>query len=282
MSSVAYLNGQYLPLKEAKVSVLDRGFIFADGVYEVILINNRHPFRLKEHIARLNNNLEQIYLDKPYTLVQWEEMIYTLIDSNADRDCSLYMQVTRGVSDRRHAIEAASTPTIFAMLNPLLMRDRDHSIGISAIIAEDIRWRYCHIKALTLLPSILLRHTAKQAGATEAILVRDGYVTEGAASNVFVFQDNIVKTPPNSHNLLSGITRELLVELLEQSSIHFTEIPITETELRHADEIWLTSSTWEMTPVITLDSKPVGTGKPGNIFRQVAALYQAFKRQKCI
>lgn len=275
MSSIVYLNGQYMPVEEAKISVLDRGFTFGDGIYEVILVHNDHPFRLDEHIIRLNKNLDQIYIDHPHTLQQWQSIVDKLIESNSGQDRSLYIQITRGCSKREHAINSTDNPTVFAMINPLLKQD--HSMGVSAIIEEDIRWQYCHIKAITLLPSILLRHKAKQAGAAEAILVRDGYVTEGAASNVFIVQDYMIKTPDDSHSLLPGITKELVVDLLYKSDINFAEMPITEAELRQADEVWLTSTTWEITPVIKLNSNLVGSGKPGKFWQQTFALYQQFK-----
>ena len=275
MSSIVYLNGQYLPIEKAKISVLDRGFTFGDGVYEVVPVYHGHIFRFEKHIERLNNSLDEVYIDKPYNLTQWQEILRELIDQNPAENHSLYIQVTRGVSERDHAIDMATKPTVFAMSRPLLKKDR--SAGISAIIEEDIRWKYCHIKAITLLPSVILRHKARQAGATEALLVKDGYVTEGAASNVFIVKDGVVKTPPKDGSLLPGITRDLLVELLLKSDIACEEVAITEKELRQADEIWITSSTWEIVPVVKLDAEPVGMGKPGEVWQQATEIYQAFK-----
>jgi len=275
MSSIVYLNGQYLPIEKAKISVLDRGFTFGDGVYEVIPVYHGHIFRLKKHIERLNNSLDEVYIEKPYDLAQWQEILCELIQQNPAEDHSLYIQVTRGISERDHAIDMATEPTVFAMSRPLLKKDR--SAGISAIVEEDIRWKYCHIKAITLLPSVILRHKARLAGATEALLVKDGYVTEGAASNVFVVKDGVVKTPPKDGSLLPGITRDLLVELLVEANIPCEEVAITEKELRQADEIWITSSTWEIVPVVKLDAEPVGTGKPGEVWQQATEMYQAFK-----
>ena len=275
MSSIVYLNGQYLPIEKAKISVLDRGFTFGDGVYEVVPVYHGHIFRFEKHIERLNNSLDEVYIDKPYNLAQWQEILRELIDQNPAEDHSLYIQVTRGVSERDHAIDMATKPTVFAMSRPLLTKDR--SVGISAIVEEDIRWKYCHIKAITLLPSVILRHKARQAGAIEALLVKDGYVTEGAASNVFIVKDGVVKTPPKDGSLLPGITRDLLVELLLKSDIACEEVAITEKELRQADEIWITSSTWEIVPVVKLDAEPVGVGKPGEVWQQATEIYQAFK-----
>jgi D-alanine transaminase len=279
MSSIVYLNGHYLPIEEAKISVLDRGFTFGDGVYEVIPVYNNHIFRLKEHIERLNNSLDEVFIDKPHGMNQWEKILHELIDKNSANDTaldqSLYIQVTRGVSERDHAIDIATDQTVFAMSRPLVKKDR--SVGISAIVEEDIRWKYCHIKAITLLPSVVLRHKAKQSGATEALLIRDGYVTEGAASNVFIVKDGVVKTPPKDGSLLPGITRNLVVELLLKSGIACDEVTIKESELRQADEIWITSSTWEIVPVVELDGKPVGTGSTGVVWQQACEIYQTFK-----
>ncbi len=279
MSSIVYLNGQYLPIDEAKISVLDRGFTFGDGIYEVIPVYNGHIFRLKEHIERLNNSLDEVFIDKPHEMDQWEKILRELIEKNSEKDPSedqsLYIQVTRGISERDHAIDIAIEQTVFAMIRPLLKKDR--SAGISAVIEEDIRWKYCHIKAITLLPSVMLRHKAKQSGATEALLIREGYVTEGAASNVFIVKNGIVKTPIKDGSLLPGITRDLVVELLSESGIPCEEVVIKETELKQADEIWITSSTWEIVPVIELDGKPVGTGRPGEVWQQAFRIYQEYK-----
>jgi len=279
MSYIVYLNGQYLPIEDAKISVLDRGFTFGDGVYEVIPVYKGHIFRMREHLERLNNSLDEVYIDRPYALEQWQGILRELIEKNSIKntgnDLSLYMQVTRGISERDHAIDIATKQTVFAMCRPLPEYDR--CAGISAIIEEDIRWKYCHIKAITLLPSVMLRHKARDAGATEAILVKDGYITEGAASNVFIVKNGIVKTPPKDGSLLPGITRDLVVELLTESGIPCEELAIKEIELKQADEIWITSSTWEIVPVIKLDNNPVGTGRPGEVWQQASDIYQAFK-----
>ena len=279
MSYIVYLNGQYLPIEDAKISVLDRGFTFGDGVYEVIPVYKGHIFRMREHLERLNNSLDEVYIDRPYALEQWQEVLRELIEKNSGKntgnDQSLYMQVTRGISERDHAIDIATKQTVFAMCRPLPEYDR--SAGISAIIEEDIRWKYCHIKAITLLPSVMLRHKARDAGATEAILVKDGYITEGAASNVFIVKNGIVKTPPKDGSLLPGITRDLVVELLTESGIPCEELAIKEIELKQADEIWITSSTWEIVPVTRLDNNPVGTGRPGEVWQQASEIYQTFK-----
>jgi D-alanine transaminase len=272
---VVFLNGKYMPLDKAYIHVLDRGFFFADGVYEVIPVFNQHIFRLDEHLQRLNNSLKAVCIDNPYDNSAWYDILHTLATENNVPDQSLYIQVTRGVSERDLNINTGSPPTVFAMCRPI--QAKDHDRGISAITHDDIRWQYCHIKAITLLPSVILRNRAAEKGAREAILVRDNYVTEGAASNVFIVQGDTVKTPPNDGSVLPGITRDLLIELLNDAGIKCEESRIDESELRAADEIWVTSSTWEIVPVIELDGRTVGEGDPGNVWKQANTLYQEFK-----
>ena len=270
-----YLNGEFIPLEDARISVLDRGFTFGDGVYEVFLVYQRKIFRLAEHLHRLNNSLAAIYMENPHTDSEWETILTTLVQENPVADQSLYLQVTRGVSDRDHSIHTASKPTVFVMSKALPQRNLAN--GVSAITCEDIRWKLCYIKAITLLPSVLLRHRAAEKGATEAILLRDDIVTEGAASNVFIVKDEQVKTPPKDGYLLPGITRDLLVELLGKEGIPCREDTITRDELINADEIWITSSTWEIVPVIKLDGRVVGNGHPGKTWKKVVGIYQQFK-----
>jgi D-alanine transaminase len=270
-----FLNGEYLPIDQARISVFDRGFTFGDGVYEVFLVYHRKIFRLQEHLERLNNSLTAIYMDNPYSDSQWQELLIKLVmDSPADNQ-SLYLQITRGVSERDHAIDIAEKPTIFAMSKPL--PERDFSSGIKAIVADDIRWQLCYIKATTLLPSVILRHQASLAGAREAILVKDDSVTEGAASNVFIVIDGVVKTSPKDGRILPGITRDLVVELLNESGMVCQETNITRDELYAAEEIWVTSSTWEIVPVVMLDDTRVGDGRPGQYWKQACDIYQQFK-----
>lgn len=270
-----YLNGRFLPLEDAKVSVLDRGFTFGDGVYEVFLVYKRKIFRLEEHLARLERSFAGIYMKNPMTRDEWTQILTDLVKDNPADNQSLYLQITRGVSERDHAIASARGPTIFAMSKPL--PERNLVQGINAITCEDIRWKFCDIKAITLLPSVLLRHQAMQEGATEAILYKGDTVTEGAASNVFIVRDGKVKTPPKSSNILPGITRDLVVELLQNAGIPCEETNITRNELMQADEIWITSSTWEIVPVIKLDGSLVGDGQPGKLWHKAMNIYQNFK-----
>ncbi|HFC53132.1 MAG TPA: D-amino acid aminotransferase [Gammaproteobacteria bacterium] len=276
-----YLNGSFLPLSEARVSVLDRGFIFGDGVYEVIPCYGRRPFRLTEHLARLQRSLDGIRLANPLDSTAWEKLLLELIERSDARDQALYLQVTRGTASREHGFPADTPPTVFAMSNPLhppppqLLEQ-----GVAAITLDDIRWRYCHIKAISLLPNVLLRQQALDAGAQEAILLREGIATEGAASNLFlVDEESSVVTPPKDNRLLPGITRDLVVELARDAGLTCLEQEITEARLRHAREIWLTSSTREILPVTRLDGAAVGDGKPGAVWRQVYRHYQQYKQQ---
>ncbi len=277
--TLAYLNGEFKPLAEASVNVLDRGFTFGDGVYEVMPVFNRMIFRFDEHVRRLENSLQAIYMTNPYAAEQWLSILQKLVSSVEQTEQSIYLQITRGVTDRDHAISLAKNPTIFAMSRAV--EKKNFAAGINAITHEDIRWQYCAIKAITLLPSVLLRHKAKEQGASEAILIRDTYVTEGAASNVFICKDNKILTPPKNNHVLPGITRDLLIEILDKHNIAYAEMPVSEAALLAADEVWLTSSTWEIVPVVQLDNKPVGSGKPGPVWHTANLLYQKFKRSYC-
>ena len=277
--SLVYLNGEFKPIEEASISVLDRGFTFGDGVYEVIPIFNRKIFRFSEHITRLENSLREIYMSNPLKENEWRDIFNKLIDSLELANQSIYLQITRGVSRRDHDISIADKPTVFAMSRPL--EANNFSSGIKAITHEDIRWQLCNIKATTLLPSILLRHKAKEQEARETILIRDKYVTEGAASNVFVCTDDKILTPARTSHVLSGITRDLIVEILMHNDLPIVEGSISESKLLSAGEIWVTSSTWEIVPVVELDDRLVGSGKPGPLWQQANKLYQDFKNDYC-
>ena len=276
--STVYLNGRLIPLEQATVSVLDRGFNFADGVYEIIPVFSGRPFRLPEHLQRLENSLSGISLSLDYDGRKWRSVLDDLLNLNrVSGDSTVYIQVTRGAADRNHFYQSGYTPTVFVMCKPL--SGLDVSMGISAILHQDIRWEYCQIKSVALLPNVLLKQYARDKdGSHEAILIRDGYVTEGAASNVFIVLDNTVRTPPKSNRLLPGITRDLVVELTGKTGNPCLEVPVAEQELLHADEIWITSSTLGIAPVVRLDGRPVGDGKPGPVWRATDDLYQAFKK----
>ena len=271
----AYLNGAFLPLAEAQVPVLDRGFLFGDGVYEVIPIYGGRPLRLKEHLVRLSRSLEAIGMSPPLDESAWAEIIAELVEGAEDQQ--VYIQVTRGPQPKRdHTIPAVVSPTVFAMCTPIAPIPVG---GIAAVTVEDLRWDRCDIKAITLLANILLRQRALDQGATEAIIVRDGSALEGAASNLFVVRDGALTTPPNGPTILPGITRDLVIEVARGVGLSVTEETLSLDDLMRADEIWLTSSTREILPVIALDGRPVGSGEPGPVWRRVLEAYQVFKSQ---
>ncbi len=266
-----------MPAAEATVPVLDRGFIFGDGVYEVVPVFGSHILRLEEHLRRLDQSLAAIYMQSPHSDAEWGAIIDGLLERNpCGRDRSVYLHVTRGVAPREHVIRKPLTPTVFGMCTPI--PERNYDAGLSAITHADIRWQYCDIKSISLLPGVLLRERARRAdGSVEAILLREGTVTEGAASNVFVISVGAVRTPAKSNHLLPGVTRDLVVELLRGADVNCSEGPISEAELRVADEIWITSSTMGIAPVTRLDGTPVGDGRPGRFWRAADRIYQEYK-----
>lgn len=274
-----YLNAEFMPDTEARIPVLDRGFIFGDGVYEVIPVYGGKLFRFNEHLQRLQNSLEALRINNPLTTEEWNQVLTELIEQNGGGDLSLYLQITRGSAARDHAIPENSSPTVFAMCNELKpVASETIERGVAAITLDDIRWQRCHIKAISLLPNVLLRQEALDHGATEAILIRDGFATEGAASNLFAVLDGVITTPPKSPMLLPGITRDLLLELAKDHSLPCQEKDISLEELRQADEIWLTSSTKEILAVTKLDNRSVADGKPGPLYRRMLAIYQDYKQ----
>lgn len=272
--SLVYLNGSYLPLNDAKVSVMDRGFLFGDGVYEVIPVYGGRPLRLKGHLRRLDQSLSGIRMVSPLSDDEWAQVFGRLIHGTEDQ--YIYLQVTRGAASKRdHAIPEGVQPTVFAMCSPIAPIPVE---GISAVTVEDIRWHWCHIKAITLLSNVLLRQEAVDRGAAEAILVRGDRVTEGAASNIFIVKNGVIITPPKSNELLPGITRDLVLELALERDFAAEERNFSLAELRAADEIWMTSSTREILPVIELDGSTVGNGQPGPVWQRMQAVYQAYKQ----
>lgn len=270
-----------LPIEEARVSVLDRGFLLGDGVYEVIPAYGGQLFRLHQHLARLQRSLDSIRIENPYSITEWEEILTGLVSQNETSELSVYLQVTRGVAAKRdHVFSENMTPTVFAMCNPITqMSDEVLKKGVSAITLDDIRWKRCDIKAITLLANVMLRQQALDQGAAEAILVNHGHALEGAASNLFIVQDGLIITPPEDHQLLSGVTRDLVLELAARHAIAYEERAVKQSELLSADEIWLTSSTREILPVTLLDEKPVGSGQPGQVWHKMIELYRAYKQQ---
>ena len=274
-----FLNGSYMPVQQANISVLDRGFLFGDGVYEVIPVYGNTVFRLAEHLIRLENSLAAIDIKNPHSTSEWEDIFNELVRRNpAGTDRSIYLEVTRGAGPGRdHLYDATLVPTVFVMCRPVTPKIYDK--GISVITHEDIRWKYCNIKAVTLLPNILLKQIAlKTDGSAEAILLRDGMVTEGSASNVFIVSNGKVTTPPKDRTILPGVTRDLLVELLHQAGMPCEEAPLTEQQLRSADEVWITGSLAGIAPVVQLDGHKVGSGVPGVHWKSAVQLFNDFKQ----
>jgi D-alanine transaminase len=276
--AIVYLNGDFQPLEEARVSVLDRGFLFGDGIYEVIPVYGGRLFRLSRHLARLRNSLNGVRIDNPLTDTQWEAMLTALAARNGGGDQTVYMKVTRGTDSKRdHAFPSRIVPTVFAMSSPLpAQRDPGSEPGVGAITLADIRWKLCNIKAITLLPNVLLRQQAIDAGSVEAILINDGYAIEGAASNLFIVKNGLIITPPLSNALLPGITRDLILELAAANAMPYGEADVPEADLHDADEIWLTSSTREISPVVRLNDRPVNDGRPGPVWKKMIGLYQDY------
>jgi len=275
-----YLNGKFMPIEDAKISVLDRGFIFGDGVYEVIPTYSRRPFRLAEHLARLQSSLDAIRLANPHDGATWSELVGKIIAGNPWEDQNVYLQVTRGVAKRDHAFPKGLKPTVFLMASELVTPSADlMKSGAKAIVLPDFRWLRCDIKSTSLLGNCLLRTLAADEGCAEAILVRDGELTEASASNVFVVKNGTVLAPPKSHLILPGITYDVVLEIVRGNAVPHEVRPVKEDELRSADEIWVTSSSREVLPITTLDGKPVGSGKPGPVCARVYALYQQYKAQ---
>lgn len=281
-----YLNGHFMPIEEARVPVMDRGFIFGDGVYEVIPVYSRHAFRLAEHLKRLQHSLDGIRLQNPHSEAEWRKLTTELIARNAPEDQYLYLHITRGVAKRDHAFPNPPVkPTVFMLSNPLVTPPAALlSSGVGAVSAVDNRWLRCDIKAIALLPNVLLRQMAIDAHCAETILIRAGnqageeFMTEGAASNIFVVKNGTLLAPPKNNFMLPGITYDVVLEIAAANNIPHQVRQIAKSEVFNADELLLTSSTKEVLAITTLDGKPVGNGKPGAMFTKLHQLYQEYKK----
>lgn len=280
---VVYLNGEFLPVEDAKIPVMDRGFLFGDGVYEVIPVFGGKAFRVDEHLQRLEYSLRETGIPQPLTREQWCAIFNRLIAASADGkkgggDQAIYLQITRGVAPtREHKFPQTCTPTVFAMSRLLAATPAEIPAPVACIAIPDIRWQRCDIKSTSLLGGVMMTQQAIAAGASEAILLRDGLVLEGASSNVFAVVDGVLHTAPKSRHILAGITRDLIVELAQQHGLHLREEAVTLDQLYAASEVWISSSTREMVPVAILDGRPLGSGGAGPIFRQVWQWYRAFR-----
>jgi D-alanine transaminase len=275
---ICYLNGAHLPLAEARVSPLDRAFLFGDAVYEVIPIYGSRPFRLREHLDRLNRSLAGIRMPAPLSHADWAQLSQELIARNTAREAYLYLQVTRGMEfGRNHAWPEGLKPTVFAYLTsmepvaPALLEQ-----GVSALTAVDTRWARRDIKSTSLLANILLKKLSADAGAFETILLENGELTEGSSTTVHIIARGTLRTPPNGHHILPGTTRDVVSELAARLGLRSESARISEAELRAADEIWLAFSTRGLLPVTKLDGKPVSGGRAGPLFKQMHAAFVAY------
>ena len=278
---VIYLNGQFIPQEKAMVSIMDRGFLFGDGIYEVVPVFKGKFFQCDAHLARLDRSLNAIQIKNPHTITEWKTIFRDLLAQNkiVSGDHSLYCQVTRGAdTTRNHLFSDQLTPTVVAFLLPVKKTSSaELEAGYAAVTSEDDRRLDCFIKAIDLLPAILRLQKTKNAGAFEAILIRNNEVTECISSNVFIVKNNVAITPPVSRYILKGITRDLIIMLAQKNNIPIEEKTITPDMLKTADEIWVTGSTKELAPIVLLDNKPVGTGKAGPLWHKMKALYEHYK-----
>ena len=280
MAQVVFLNGEFVALEDAKVSVLDRGFVFGDGVYEVVPVYSRVPFRLDEHLARLERSLAEVQIPNPYARDEWRGFIAGLVGRQPFEDQGVYFQVTRGVAKRDHAFPKNVQPTVFMMASPLVNPPREQvEGGAAAVSAQDFRWLRCDIKSISLIGNVLLRQLSAEADAAETILFRDGRLTEASASNVFIVKSGVIYGPPKSSLILPGITYDVVVELAQAAGLPLELREVAEAEVRAADELWVTSSSKEVLAIVRLDGAPVGDGRPGPVFRRMYHLYQDFKQK---
>ena len=275
---MVYLNGQFVALADAKISVLDRGFIYGDGVYEVVPVYERRPFRMPHHLARLQYSLDGIRLANPHANAQWEALIADLIGRQPYADQAVYLQITRGVAKRDHAFPASVVPTVFMMSNPLVVPSREQvERGVAVVTAQDNRWLRCDLKTTSLLGNVLMRQLAVDHDAIETVMFRDGHLTEASASNVLIVRDGRVIAPPKDNLILPGITYDATMEFAREAQVPLVVRPVPKAEALSADEMWLSSSTKEVLAITTVDGKPFGGGKPGPVFRRV---WEAFQKAK--
>lgn len=279
---IVFLNDEFLPQDSACISVMDRGFLFGDGVYEVIPVYNGKPFRWREHLSRLQHSLDYIEIKCKVDLEKFANYFRKLIELNDanEKESSLYVQITRGATPvRTHYFPAIDVmPTIFFSIRPVKkITYEDLHLGKKAITLHDTRWENCHIKSISLLPSVLLAQEVFAAGCDEGILIRDGYVLEGILSNVFVVKNGVIITPPLTHNNLSGVTRELILQIIYEHHFLFEEREIEENALETADEIWISSSPRTIFPITKLNNMNVGNGKVGKIWDKIIKLFFEYK-----
>lgn len=274
-SPIAYLNGHFLPLQNVHISPLDRGFLFGDGVYEVIPVHQGKVFCLEAHIERLNQSLSGIRMPSPHTEAEWMLILDTLVEKNGGGDQLIYLQVTRGTDTvRDHQFPNPTIPTLFAYSYPKIYPSKaEQSKGIKAIAVKDIRWKNCHIKTIARVAYVLMLQQAKDQGCDEGIIMNTGYALEGTTSNVFIVRHGVIITPPKTPQILSGITRDSILSLAEKNKIPYRENKISERELLNADEIWVTGSGRGISPVTEFNGNPVGKGTAGPVWDIIWDLY---------
>jgi D-alanine transaminase len=274
--TLCYLNGAWLPLAEARISPLDRGFIFGDGVYEVVPIYHRKPFRLAQHMTRLERSLGEVRIANPFDRNGWSSVIERIVAASPAGDQCVYIQVTRGVAKRDFAFPPGVTPTVFVMTTPF---DRPGAVlrdgGVHAVTREDQRWARCDIKAVSLLGAVLARQFAVEHDAQEVVQFRDGWLTEGSSSNIWVAKGGAVAGPQRDWRILEGVRYGFMGELCTAGGIPFSERRIARAEVESADELFLTAATREVLPITRLDGRPVGNGRAGPIYRRLRAAYDA-------
>ncbi|MCQ9329355.1 D-amino acid aminotransferase [Pelistega suis] len=273
--STVYLNGEYLPLSEAKISVLDRGFIFGDGIYEVVPGYNRKPFRLKEHVARLMRSLDKIGIQTGKDAAFWENLMRSMIEQSPWEDNYVYLQVTRGVAKRDHPFpNPPVTPTIFAMTSPFKrLTEQERTVGIKALSFLDERWLHCDVKSISLLGNVLAKQYAVANGVQDVIQFRDGLMTEGASANIWVVKNGTLLAPKRDNRILEGVRYSLLEDLAKKTGVPFEERDITKEEVDTAEELLLTAAMREVVAITTYDHKPVGAGVPGPVFKKLRQAY---------
>ncbi|MBL4681680.1 MAG: aminotransferase class IV [Pseudomonadales bacterium] len=278
--SISYLNGEWQAVEEAKISVLDRGFLFGDGVYEVIPVYKKKPFTLDLHLKRLNDSLKEIKLSNPRTTQEWTDLIMEGIERSGEQNAALYLQITRGADTKRNFVYPEKVVhTVFMMVSAASILERKVIKPYHFITLEDFRWNKGHIKSISLIAAGMIKNEAITQGADDAVLIKNGKVTECSAANIFIVLNGALITPPKSKYLLQGITRDQIIKVAISGGIKVEEREITPEELKQADEMFMTRSTHEAWPVGSLDGKPIGNGEAGVVWQEVDRLFQALKSE---
>ena len=281
--ATCYLNGEWTALADAKVSVLDRGFIFGDGVYEVIAVDTvdgiRAPFRAAAHFARLQRSLDAIRIDNPFQVERWLDLTAEAIERHPWPRQLVYVQITRGVAKRDHPFPAGVAPTVFISTSPWPpIPSEQIEQGVSGVTHVDERWLHCDIKSTSLLGNVLMKQYAIDNGASETVMLRDGFLTEGSSTNISVIKNGVISTPPKTVQLLPGITVDGIAQIAQQHGVTVDVRPVAASELKSADEIWLSSSGREVLAIVSLDGAAVGSAKPGPMYRRMHSWFQQAKR----